>query len=213
MRNDIWLRQGTVDILKYLPPYLKKDHEFVCLANAASAEHEQVRLYIQDVLDQLFIDTATWGLKYWEDFVAVTPERLDDYLNRRLQIKLILNRNLIVNEPFLEYLTNQYVNDMSADVIPRNEEYYFEIQFTKDSCFDLKGLAGAIELLKPAHLGYRFMEVQHLQQDVKVGAMVSIAEDTTIEADTGYAIDPIDWELAFAAIPVEIMTTEIGCEL
>lgn len=212
MRTDSWIRQKEVNIASYLPAYLGKDKEYASLLTACSIEHEAVRVAIQDILDQLFIDTATWGLTTWEDFVDVTPPQMSDYYNRRLQVKLKLNRNLIVNESFLEMLTNQYVNNGSADIIPHNEEYYFDVTFTKDSCFDLSALTQAIELYKPAHLGYKFFERQPVSVGIVIGCGAATAEVMHVDEEADYTVDPLTFGVSFGAVVGECAVLHVGSE-
>ena len=152
--NDIWLRKNKVDILKYLPYFLQKDIRFSAVNNTDSIEHESIRVYIQDFLDQLFVETATWGLKYWEDFLAITPHKNETYEDRRKRVLLYLNQYSSSTEHFLEKLANNYLNDDSADIIAHNEEYWFELNFNLDGLISLADLKYAINLYKPAHLGF-----------------------------------------------------------
>ena len=57
-----WLRQNKVDILKYLPDFLSKDNRFMAAGIAGNNEHEKLRAAVADILNQLFVNTATWGL-------------------------------------------------------------------------------------------------------------------------------------------------------
>ena len=88
--NDIWLRQNKVSILKYLPYFLSKDIRYKTTNNTCDIEHENIRLIINDLLNQLFIDTATWGLNYFEEFLNIIPKKDDDYKARRTRIKTLI---------------------------------------------------------------------------------------------------------------------------
>lgn len=155
--NEKWLRQNTVDILRYLPPFLQNDPNFKATNDADSKEHENIRLLIKDLLDNLFVDTGTWGLNLWEQFLNLTPRQKDTYEDRKTRIKLYLNQYLSVTEKYLENLANNYLTDNSADIIPHNEEYYFSLLFNLDGLNNLTGLKEAIELYKPAHLGFKII--------------------------------------------------------
>ena len=51
-----------MDILKYLPNFLSKDPMFHCAAETCNEEHDRLRLALQDLADNFFVNTATWAL-------------------------------------------------------------------------------------------------------------------------------------------------------
>ena len=59
--ND-WMRQSRMDILKYLPNFLSKDPMFHCAAETCNEEHDRLRLALQNLADNFFVNTATWAL-------------------------------------------------------------------------------------------------------------------------------------------------------
>ena len=53
--DNSWMRQDTVNILRYLPEYLVKDTDFKNTNDADSKEHERIRLALQDLSKQFFV--------------------------------------------------------------------------------------------------------------------------------------------------------------
>lgn len=155
--NDIWLRQNKVSILKYLPYFLSKDIRYKTTNNTCDIEHENIRLIINDLLNQLFIDTATWGLNYFEEFLNIIPKKDDDYKARRTRIKILLNAHDVSTIKFMTDLANKFISDKSAQIIEHNSEYWFEVFFNIDGLISLGDLRAAIELYKPAHLGFKIV--------------------------------------------------------
>lgn len=155
--NDIWLRQNKVSILKYLPYFLSKDIRYKTTNNTCDIEHENIRLIINDLLNQLFIDTATWGLNYFEEFLNIIPKKDDDYKARRTRIKILLNAHDVSTIKFMTDLANKFLTDNSAKIIEHNSEYWFEVFFNIDGLISLEDLRAAIELYKPAHLGFKIV--------------------------------------------------------
>lgn len=135
-----WFRQNEVDILRYLPHFLSKDSEFKTAAEACSKEHEKIRLLILNWFKQFFVDTATWGLKYWEEFLDIMPQSGDNYTTRRNRIKILLNSHDISTKKFMTNLINRFLTDNSGAIVEHNEEYYFDVYFNNDNIFDLEGL-------------------------------------------------------------------------
>lgn len=190
--NDEWLRQNEVNILKYLPYFLSRDNDYKNTGDACSKEHERIRQYIKDCFNQLFVDTATWGLKYWEEFLNVKPKDGDNYTTRRNRIKILLNAHDVSTKKFMTDLTNRFLNDNSSELIEHNESYYFDICFNNGSLFDWEGLREAIKLYKPAHLGVKYFALQNTQSSVFVYGLINIAEQIEVEAEAGYSIDPVE---------------------
>jgi hypothetical protein len=157
LNDDIWLRKNKIDILRYLPYKLQKDNKFYTVNTAESQEHENIRLIINDLLNQLFIDTATWGLDYFEEFLNIIPKKDDDYEARRTHIKILLNVHDVSTIKFMTDLTNKFLTDNSAKIIEHNSEYWFEVFFNIDGLISLGDLRVAIELYKPAHLGFKIV--------------------------------------------------------
>lgn len=157
MSDDIWLRKNKIDILQYLPYKLQKDDRFYTVNTAESREHENIRLILNDLLDQLFIDTATWGLDYFEEFLNIIPKKDDDYQTRCTRIKILLNAHDVSTIKFMTDLANKFLSDNSARIVEHNSEYWFEVFFNIDGLISLGDLRAAIELYKPAHLGFKIV--------------------------------------------------------
>lgn len=185
------IRKEKVNILRYLPDFLSKDNILKKVSNTQSDEHEKLRLLLKDLLDNLFIDTATWGLKYWEELLSVNFD-IEDYSTRRLKIKILLNSHEVSTLKFMIDLSNRFISDKSAFIVEHNEESYFEIEFNNRSIFDFEGLKKAIELYKPAHLGVKYFALQELKSNIYTYGYINIAEQIELEAETGYSIDPVE---------------------
>lgn len=60
MSANEWMRQHSIDVLDYLPRFLGKDPMFKKTADTCSTEHNRLRLALQDLADNFFVNTATW---------------------------------------------------------------------------------------------------------------------------------------------------------
>lgn len=153
-----WLRTDKVNLTKYLPSYLVKDAEFQSILNVESDEHERQRLLIRRLLEESFIQTATdWGLTAWEDIIGIVPSATDTIAYRRNRILLYLQRHQISTKEFMSRLASRYIENGYAELVEMQEPYTFMIDVKgdyNDIVIDLKGLHEAIDLYKPAHLGY-----------------------------------------------------------
>jgi uncharacterized protein YmfQ (DUF2313 family) len=150
----MWFRSKQVDILKYLPAFLQDDINFKSVADDCSGEHEKIRLVIQDIFNQFFIETATWGLSRYENILAIEPNKGDSYSQRRKRILLKLQSNQISTKEFITQLAKRYYSSAANVTLEeQNEKNAFRIVADVVS-YDAAGLIEALETYKPAHLAY-----------------------------------------------------------
>lgn len=152
MRHD-WMRNDKVDILKYLPPFLGKDKSFKAANNADSTEHNAIRADLQDLLDQLYVVTATWGIEKWEELVDIAPQDSADIAARRAAVIQKLGISPSVTVAFLQSLINRNVTDKSGVVEADSEHYAVDFTIPPGKVSDSNALFTNIDTYIPAHLG------------------------------------------------------------
>ena len=71
------IRNGPVDILRYLPDFLAKDKNFKLLHDCESGEHERLRLALNDLFTQFFIPIAgKRALRSGNNLLALSQKRM-----------------------------------------------------------------------------------------------------------------------------------------
>lgn len=148
-----FIRDDKVDLSKYLPVFLAKDREFAAKLAAESAVHDEIRQELSDILDQLFIETATWGLTYWEDFLDLPHDETLTDADRRSRIIQKINGSQTVTLDFMRALINRYITSGDGDVEEKNEEYAMKFDIPLGNVPDSDALYDAIDTYIPAHLG------------------------------------------------------------
>ena len=174
-----FIRWKEVDILTYLPLFIAKDLEFKAMSDADSREHERIRLLLIELLKQDNIQSATYALDKWEEFVGITTKN-DSLSNRQNRVIAKLNNSNSSTKAFLESVANNFVSDESTVITPKNESYTMELKFTKDMCEDINSLQQSIDEFKPAHIGYEIWEEQLLNQNLIILGLVMAEEETQI---------------------------------
>lgn len=144
------LRSETIDISRYLPAFLQKDGNFRAICETFSWEHEKVRQAILDVLDQFFVNTATWGLVLWERVLDLHPRPSENYGFRRKKILAKLQGAQTSTVAVMNLIVNTYGYGYVEE---HNDRYYFNIYTTTQNERDLKEMEQQILFYKPAHLG------------------------------------------------------------
>ena len=116
-------------IKRYLPSFIVKGNIIKDIFESQQAEVDLLNNNIQDLIDNLFVETATWSLENWEKKYNI-PIDLDDTLeNRRSRI---LARMVSEGQPFtketIEAIANQFTNG-TVEVIEHLENDYFTVKF------------------------------------------------------------------------------------
>ena len=153
----MWLRNDAVNILRYLPEFQQKDEDFKAVGDVLSREHDRHRLLLQDIFHQRFVQTATWGLAYWEKEIGLTPRATDTYEQRRNRIMLWWQSNQTSTREFMARLAERYLSNGTAEVMEYPDKSSFNIVLHGDLdkiVLDRRGAKEAIDLYKPAHLIY-----------------------------------------------------------
>ncbi|WP_294024826.1 putative phage tail protein [uncultured Megasphaera sp.] len=153
MSANEWMRQHPIDVLDYLPKFLGQDPMFKKTADTCSTEHNRLRLALQDLADNFFVNTATWALPLYESFLGIKPGDGDTDEFRRQRILFKLQHVDVSTVDFMNSIVNLYSVGHIEEV---NEEYYFKvycIMNDKDTG-TLSKLIAQLDIYKPAHLGY-----------------------------------------------------------
>ncbi len=193
--NDIWLRQDKVNILKYLPYFLSKDSNYKTINNTCDNEHEKIRHHIRDCFDQLFVETATWGLDYWEQFLGLEIDKKVDYKTRRAKIISFMNNRQTVTLEFVNYLINLFVSNKTGYAIDIPEKYLLEIMLPDNKVTDFKALDDVLNVYIPAHIGWKYISYVKpggINNNIYIGGTITSYFYTEIPADTTYDIGTIE---------------------
>lgn len=147
-----FIRKGPVDISKYLPDFMSKSEEYKSGLDAESEEHERMREELLDVSKQFNVNTAEWGLHFWEGMLGITPENTD-IQQRRNDILARLNNTEVVTRKFMEGIINKYIEGKGGLVSEEIADYTVDFTIPLGKVTNEKGLFQGIETYIPAHLG------------------------------------------------------------
>jgi hypothetical protein len=105
-----------------------------------------------DLINQLYVQTATWGLVYWEAEYNVTPDVGDDYETRRARVLAKMQGLGTFTKYEARMLANAYSRAKTAQYRNIPGEDAFTTIHEVDDLIDLAGLVSAFEEMKPAHM-------------------------------------------------------------
>lgn len=189
-------------IKRYLPSFIVKGNIIKDIFESQQAEVDLLNNNIQDLIDNLFVETATWSLVNWEKEYNI-PIDLDDTLeNRRSRI---LARMVSKGQPFtketIESIANQFTNG-SVEVIEHLEDDYFTVKFvsTKGIPPKIQDVYDAINEVKASWLDvtyeFKYNTVGYIKE-FTVGEISKYTVGEVLNDDlghgsvtsTGYVID------------------------
>lgn len=143
------------DLMKYLPKYYEKSKVMKSIQQAIAKGLGVANYDVEEVLNQFFVDTATWGLSLWEEDLGIITDMKKSYEARREIIKAKLRGSSSVTRGMLKNTALAYTN-AEIDVIEKFDDYSFIVKFisVKGIPENLNGFKQTIEEIKPAHLDF-----------------------------------------------------------
>lgn len=182
----LYLRNQPPNLARYLPQFLQEDEHFKATLAACSTEHEKYRLLLDEITNQFYVETATWGLGDWERILNLKPDAGDSYEQRRNRILLKLQGRQVSTLDFMARLCARYTVDKAAEIEEHNEENRFRV-YLHGGVSDLPGLREALETYKPAHLAYNICHT--LYGDLFDDEYVSDGSDSDFWAASLFHLD------------------------
>ncbi|WP_341320304.1 YmfQ family protein [Solibacillus sp. FSL H8-0523] len=145
------------DLLKYLPPIYQEILEIKAIQDTIAPEIGNAKYSVASTIDQMFIETATWGLALWEKELGIVtdiskPEHFRrEIVKARLRGRGTVTKQLIIN-------TAKAFSGGDVEVIEYPAESRFVVRFVGVLGIppNLAGLIEEIDNIKPAHLQYEF---------------------------------------------------------
>lgn len=192
MSDHNWMRQSIVDILQYLPAFLAHSQQLQAANDADSKEHDTIRIDLQDVLDQFYVKSATWGLERWEELCSITTDKtLSDSVRRSTIIAKLQNPGS-VTEVFLTNLINGYIADQQGYIISYPREYRIEVLYHGGQITDYEKLRTAISTYIPAHIGYKLVTITKADLEYHGAGTVQCYRKNLVDMSVKYSINVDD---------------------
>lgn len=161
-------RDVNKDMTDYIPRYYHELKESVNIIDRESEEFKALNDDIKDVLDQYFIDTATWGLSHWERVCGVKTDENKPYAERRSVIKSKIRGIGTVDSILIKSVADAFTNG-DVDVTEDNANYTIYIKFISKIGVppNVEDAKQAIRDIVPAHLkplfSFRYYTIDEVQ--------------------------------------------------
>lgn len=154
-------------LIDLLPPNFKDSAEVVELQDAFNTQTEAIAATKEDLFKQLDVNTATWGLTYWERAYGIKTDITKSYNFRRTRIKSKMRGQGTTTKAMIKNTSESFSNG-EVDVIENNSQYTFTVKFigVRGIPPNLDDLKNAIEEIKPAHLAFTFEYTYNTWNDI-----------------------------------------------
>lgn len=142
------------------PDFYAASPEFVDLQNALEPEALALWTAQGGLMDQLCVNTATWGLQYWEQTLGITVEQGKDLEYRRSRIRSKLRGSGVTTVALIESVAESFSNgDVAVTEYP--QAYRLEIKFVGIIGIppNMEDLTASLREILPAHLAWDYVMV------------------------------------------------------
>lgn len=173
-------------MIEYLPWYYRSSRVMEAILSAQGQEIDKLFDALDQVLDQFFVATATWGLSYWEELLDLP---INDTLPVAERRQRVMAKRRGVSQPLLIILravAPALEARFGGDIIP-----FVLLTDHNANEYDFNSLVPTLEIRKPAHKAYSF---QLLPPDPGSGYVIYGNHATgrgkvafQVEAGTAYA--------------------------
>lgn len=143
-----------VKLIEHLPKVFHEIREIKVILGVISEELNLLNYNKQDVHNQFFIDTSTWGLTLWERRFAIRTDLSKTYEERRKIVRAKRRGYGTVTKEKVKLIAQTFTN-ADVDVIEESDKFRFYIEFINSkNKLNLNGLYSIIDEIKPAYLDY-----------------------------------------------------------
>lgn len=155
-------------LIQRYPEFLQKGAEFADIQQALEPERLALWQAQDGLCDQLSVDSATWGLKYWEQALGIPVEVLKDTAFRRSRVKSKLRGAGVTTVAMIQSVAESFSNG-AVEVTEQAEQYRVAIKFVGTIGIppNMDDLTASLREVMPAHLGWDYIIVYNTWDAVK----------------------------------------------
>ncbi|WP_432662455.1 putative phage tail protein [Wukongibacter baidiensis] len=167
--TDDLIKPFIPELMKYLPLYYNKKTGFMSnVQNSFSEEIGRLNYLNKDMLDQSFVESATWGLDICEEELGIETDISKTYEARREAIIAKLRGFGTLTEKMLKNTALAFTN-AEVEIIENYDDYSFVIKFgsTRGRPPNLQDFIDMIETIKPAHLDFDLEFIYNTNDDLR----------------------------------------------
>lgn len=148
------------------------------IIDALEIEENILKEGIEDVRNQFFIDSATYGLDKWENMLGITRNNFN-YDIRRENIKAKIRARGTTTIDCIKNICEAYTNG-TVNIVVNHNDYSFVIDLvgTLGVPLALAEMDKVVEAIKPAHLAYSYKFNYNSNKDLSKFTHKELSENT-----------------------------------
>ena len=126
------------------------------IQDSFSVEANSINDEVENTLNQFYVDSATFGLNYWEKMLGISKNN-NDIQTRRENIKAKMRSRGTTSIEVIKNICEAYSNGI-VEIIVNHSNYSFEIVFVSTIGVPLsfEELDRVINEIKPCHLAHSY---------------------------------------------------------
>lgn len=180
----ITLEEMIIELKKELPRFYDQIKDFTELVKADAKVLADLQNSVDDTLDQLFIETASWGLDRWEQFFGITPDNSKPFDQRRSVLKSKVRGAGVTTVTLLKDVAESWYNG-SIDVIENAESIQIKFNSNFGVPDNMNDVRKALREIVPAHLLIEYVFLYLLVKDINNTMTLSEVETLTLNKFAG----------------------------
>lgn len=175
--------------LGYISPIYEQSVIMQAIMEAIGTEWDEAEKLADEVLAQLFPQTATWGIMYWEWLLGIPPNDSLSIEQRRARVLTRMQTRWPMTRERMEQLVRTFSQDKQAFIREFFDQYRFEVVFSLTQPVNLGAVYEIIEEAKPAHLGYSLgVRLRQGEKRVFIGSTLVAGEEITVYPWTAHEL-------------------------
>ena len=168
------------EMIGYISPIYEQSKVMQAIFEAIGSEFDDAYKLSNDILKQLFPQTATWGLIYWEDAVNIISNN-EDIERRRGKVIAKLQSRYTITPLKMAMILKNYTGadiEIKENIAP----YTFEVKLTGRQGFpkSLEDLYKEVKKIKPSHLSVKYKLISITESNLYIGATTLCGEEITV---------------------------------
>lgn len=148
-------------MLSRVSPIYSRSYVGKWLYQVMGLEMEDARRLFEELRQQAFPETATWGLTYWEQRYGITPNPADDLETRRQAVLDRQNARSPMNPARIEAIING-MTGMPVTVTENVADYTFLVTIESEGAgsVDIPSITARLRKIKPSHQWFE-LTIEH----------------------------------------------------
>ncbi|MCC0699799.1 YmfQ family protein [Clostridioides sp. ZZV15-6383] len=169
------------EMLLTLSPIYEQSLVMNSIYEAIGSEFDNLELLNKEIELQLFPQTATWGLEFWENRVGLVTNLDEDIETRRRKVIAKLQSKYIMTPKRMSTILQSYTGaniKINENIAP----YTFDIELTSTQGFprSLEDLYKRVNVIKPSHLSVSYKLVSLLKSRTYFAQTTIMSEEITV---------------------------------